>query len=70
MNEWQNQNLQEIEKLDDEIEYLEKKLRMGDSKKRKKVQESIEMEGMGVGFLSFLDSIENTVKNPLKVYKK
>lgn len=28
------------------------------------------MEGLGVGFLSFLDSIEKTVKAPLNQFKK
>ena len=45
--------------LDDEIDELEKKLGLaGDVKRKKKYMKKIENEGLGVGFLDFLDDIE------------
>ena len=42
----------------------------GDDKGKRKFNKSIESEGMGVGFLDFLDGIESKVKNGLKTYQK
>lgn len=59
----QEENAREIQKLDDEIKELEKKLGVKDAKKKDKLQKSIESEGLGKGFLSFLDEIGSKVKN-------
>ena len=57
-------NGEEIEKLEAEIQYLESKLGVkGDKKKKDKLQKQIEGEGLGVGFLSFLDGIAGKVKD-------
>ena len=57
-------NGEEIENLEAEIEYLEKKLGVGgDKKKKDKLMKQIEGEGLGVGFLSFLDGIAGKVKD-------
>ena len=51
---------------------MESKLGMkGNKKMKQKVHQSIENEGMGIGFLDFLDEIANKVKmKNLKEYKK
>ena len=60
----QDDNVREIHNLEDEIKELEKKLGVkSDPKKKDKLQKSIESEGLGKGFLSFLDEIESKVKN-------
>ena len=63
--EWKDENLEEIDALDDEIKQLEKKLGGG-----KRVNKGIEMEGMGIGFLDFLDGIDSKVKGTKSGYKK
>ena len=63
--------MEEIEKLDDEIAQLERKLGVkGDKRKKDKIQKQIEQEGLGVGFMSFLDEIDSLVKDTSKKYKK
>ena len=53
-----------IGEIDNEIEYLERKLGVrGDQKKVKKLQSQLENEGLGLGFLDFLDAIPAKVKN-------
>lgn len=50
---------------------LEKKLGLKNNEKmKKKVTKKIEMEGMGVGFLDFLDEITETVKDNKKFKQK
>jgi len=50
-------------RLDGEIGYLEKMLKVNsDAKAKRKIQKSIENEGLGIGFMDFLDDIENKVK--------
>ena len=52
-----------IGELDNEIEHLERKLGVkGDKKRLGKIQKSIENEGMGKGFLDFLDGIPEVVR--------
>ena len=68
----QEENAREIEKLDEELRELEKKLGVkSDPKKKDRLQKSIESEGLGKGFLSFLDDIGSKVKNKsLKTMKR
>lgn len=62
--EWQESNLKEIDNLDREIEYLEGKLGVrNDKKKKEKINKQGEREGLGIGFLSFLDGISGKVKD-------
>ena len=45
---------------------LEKKLGIkGDKKKKNKIMQQIEMEGLGIGFMDFLDEIDTKVKNKI-----
>lgn len=55
----------EIERrlLDKEIAMLERKLGAGkDSKKRRKLNQAIEVEGFGKGFMDFIDGIDSKLK--------
>lgn len=60
---WHVDNKKLIEQEDAEIGYLEKMLKVkGDSKKKQKIHKSIDREGLGIGFMDFLDNIENVVR--------
>ena len=60
---WHGRNTDELDRLDGEIGYLERRLKTSsDAKAKKKIQKSIENEGLGIGFMDFLDDIENKVK--------
>ena len=60
---WHGRNADELDRLDGEIGYLERRLKTSsDAKAKKKLQKSIENEGLGIGFMDFLDDIENKVK--------
>lgn len=67
----QGRNLREIDKLDDEIAALEAKLGVAnDSKAKRKLKKQAEMEGMGVGFMDFLEEINSVVKGKKSDWKK
>lgn len=67
---WKKQNLIEIEKEDKEIAELERKLGLKtDKKRRDRSNKQIELEGLGIGFMSFLDKMESKVKMNVKEYK-
>lgn len=56
-------NEMEKEKLDREIAMLERKLGIKkDTKKRRKLNQAVEQEGFGTGFMDFIDGIEKKVK--------
>ena len=40
-----------------------------DAKRKKRMNDSIDKEGLGLGFMSFLDDIENIAKVNVKEYK-
>ena len=44
----------------------------GDTKKKQKIHNSIDREGLGIGFMDFLDNIQSVVRNNkgAKEYKK
>ncbi|CDW86880.1 nucleolar mif4g domain-containing protein 1 [Stylonychia lemnae] len=68
--EFLRQNEIEKKKLELELKMLEKKLGIkNDPKKRKKVNQAIEVEGYGTGFMDFLDGIENKIKSKKEVYR-
>ena len=53
----------EKQKLDREIAMLERKLGIKkDTKKRRKLNQAVEQEGFGSGFMDFIDGIEKKVK--------
>ena len=65
------ENLREIDNLDDQIAALEAKLGVAnDSKGRRKLKKQAEMEGMGVGFMDFVDEISGIVKGNTSKYEK
>ena len=56
---FQDENLKEIDSLDKEIKELERKMGLRtDAKRRKRMNDTIDREGLGLGFMSFLDDIE------------
>lgn len=60
---WHGRNVDELDRIEGEIGYLEKRLKVSsDAKAKRKIQKSIENEGLGIGFMDFLDDIENRVK--------
>ena len=57
--------------LDDEINQLEARLGLSkDQKKRSKYMKKVENEGLGLGFLDFLDDIEVKAKKDKSEYQK
>lgn len=59
---WHAKNKQLLDQDEAEIQYLEKMLGIkNDSKKKQKIHNSIDKEGVGIGFMDFLDNIENIV---------
>lgn len=63
-------NTEEVKKLDREIAMLEKKLGIkNNSKKRQKVNQAIEDEGFGKGFMDFLDQLDGKIAVDPKQYK-
>jgi hypothetical protein len=53
----------EKQKLDREIAMLERKLGIKkDGKKRRKLNQAVEQEGFGSGFMEFIDGIEKKVR--------
>ena len=60
---WHRNNLEEIDNLDNEIKQLERKMGLKtDVKRKKRFNDSIDREGLGLGFMSFLDDIETKAK--------
>ena len=67
----QRQNQDEIVKLDAEIAFLEKQLGLkGNQKAKRKLNKQLDSEGMGLGFLDFLDEIDINLKQGKKFTKK
>ena len=63
-------NEEEISKLDKEIKMLEKKLGIkNDAKRKKRLYKEAEVEGLGKGFMDFLDNVTSKVKMDNKKYK-
>ena len=61
----------EIEKDDDEIKQLERKLGIRtDSKRKKRYLTRIEEEGLGLGIFDFLDNIDRKAKLGVEKYRK
>lgn len=57
--------------MDDEIKMLEKKLGLNkDAKRKARNDKQTELEGYGLGFMSFLDSIEGKAKLKMESYKQ
>lgn len=63
------QNEVERQKLDREIAQLERKLGAKDSKKRRKLNDAIETEGFGTGFMDFIDGIEGKLGAEEEAYE-
>ena len=70
-NDWKRKNLEEINKEDDEIKALERKLGIRtDAKRSKRYYQRIEEEGLGLGIFDFLDNIDQKAKLDLEDYSK
>ena len=68
---WKRKNLEEIENDDDEIKMLERKLGIRtDDKRKKRFQNRIEQEGLGLGIFDFLEGIEKNAKLDRSHYLK
>lgn len=68
---WDLENQAEILKEEAEIRNLERKLGLAsDAKRKKRNDEQTEKEGMGVGFLSFLDKLDKIAKIDVRQYEK
>ena len=65
-----DENQEEIDKIDDEIRMLEKKLGLNKDVKRKaRNDKQTDLEGYGLGFMSFLDTIETKAKMAVRSYE-
>lgn len=61
----------QIEEDENEIAYLEKKLGLaGNEKKKNKVNKQWKMEGMGEGFMEFVEGLSGVVKGTKNDWEK
>ena len=69
--DWKRKNLEEIDKDDDEIKQLERKLGIRtDAKRKKRYFQRIEEEGLGLGIFDYLDNIDKLAKVDPSRYQK
>ena len=63
--------LDQIEEDEKEIMRLEKKLNVhGDTKKKDKMRRQWKIEGMGVGFMEFVEGVSSVVKGKEQKWSK
>ena len=66
---FKDENQREIDEIDKEIKELERKMGLRtDGKRRKRMNDALDKEGMGLGFMSFLDDIDGKARLDINEY--